>query len=162
MRGGSGREWEFFTDTVKRCLDYTDSGRRAGEQLHPRSYHSAAHDIGAKAASMDQSAHGSFDRQFFQMRAWIAQSCPAQDHLADGELSIDEMIERDASSDEVASGLRCIDVDLIFSSQCLDGFDLDQSHFAARARSLAVAAGLAKVTISFESFTGNRLNFSDE
>ena len=87
---------------------------------------------------------------------------PRNTDLPDGELSIDKMIERDAASDDVASRLRCIDVDLILSFQRLDRFGLDQSHFAARARSLAVAAGLAKVTIPFQPFAGDGLNFCNE
>src|SRR5688572_482521 len=45
-------------------------------------YGSSAHDIRAQAAAMDQAAQGSFDREFFQMRAWIAQPRSAQHDLS--------------------------------------------------------------------------------
>ena len=104
---------------------------------------------------MNQTAHHTLSGQFFQMGARFAQTHTAQDDFSDGKFSPDEMIEGDAARDHVAAGKTGSHVEVVFSFQRFDRFDLDQSHVASCAGIVRISSELAEVAVTFQAAASN-------
>jgi hypothetical protein len=113
--------------------------------------HSTRYNLGAQAASMNQTTHHTLSGQFFQMRAWLTQARAPQNDLADLEFSLDKMIQSDTARDDIAAGKAGSQVDVVIPSERFDGFDLDQRHMPTRTWMVGISSQLVEIAISFEA-----------
>ena len=105
---------------------------------------------------MDQATHHAALGEVIQVLARLTETRATQERGADPEFTVDEMIERDAGSRDVAAGLRSGELDP-------EPFALSVEHAAQKrvARLFRVKPSSREVPIAFKSASGARPYFGD-
>ena len=104
---------------------------------------------------MDQPLLDTRGSQFLQVAARFAEPDGAKPHLSNQELLACQMVQRDASCDQIAAGLSLFDVDIVVASQCFDGFCFHESHLAVDLSRLAKRALALAVAVAFQPAAGD-------
>src|SRR5437016_14495157 len=90
---------------------------------------SLTHDLGPKAAPVDQSALHSCPRQLLEVRARFAKADAAQGDASDFEFTAEQMIERNAARDDVVAAVSRPEVNPVITLQAFQGLDLLEFQF---------------------------------
>jgi hypothetical protein len=79
----------------------------------------------AKAASVYQTRQHAFFRQSLEVCTGFAESNTAKGYSTERELLANEMVERDTSSYDIASGIAWLQVNAVIALQRLDGLNFN-------------------------------------
>src|SRR5207247_11220256 len=111
---------------------------------------SLTHDLGPKAAPVDQSALHSCPRQLLEVRARFAKADAAQGDASDLEFAADQMVERNAARDDVAAAVARLEIDPVMALQGFKGLDFDEPQFAVGAGPVGISCNLVKRAIHLQ------------
>ena len=99
--------------------------------------------------------------QLFQVLARLAQSQAAQHHRADVKLPPDQVIQRHAAHQQVATRLAGRQGDLVLALQAFQRLDFNQGHFTVGCVGLEERALPLAVTVADQPLAGDRLRLVD-
>src|SRR5688572_9477602 len=102
---------------------------------------------------MNQAALDAFLRELFEMAAGLAQPNAFDAHVSSDEFAPDQVIQRDAAGDDVASRSARRKGDGVLALQGFDGFGFNERDFLIRSRARGCGEGSTpdEVAISFQA-----------
>ena len=139
--GGSGGRPEFVADSDRAALQH----------------------FGAKPTPMEQTLDEPFHSiEPFERGAGLTEFDPTESGVADGELTIDEVIQRDPAGADVATARPGPEGEIIFAPEGFEGFGFDEGHLSMGFdRVSSLGAGLLNEAVAVESEPGDGVGLVD-
>lgn len=91
---------------------------------------------------------------FGEVAARFAEANAAQTRLPDGELLANQMIEGNASGDNVAACFRRGDCEPVIALEGFESFDFNERHIATRTGFTGEGTGFFMIPVALKSATG--------
>src|SRR5262249_19125928 len=104
---------------------------------------------------MEQSSQHALPRQPLQVQTRFAKACALEQNLAHAEAVPNQLVQRNASGDDVPAARPGVEDDPALPGERLDGLRFDQGHFASGAWMIGVGPYLVEVAISFEALAAH-------
>jgi hypothetical protein len=114
-------------------------------------YCTAAHNLGAEAAAVEQGFFDAGERAAFKIAARFTEFDPAQDHRPDLKLDTDQMIQRDTFGKQISACQQRLDRQLIVPRRGYERFALDERDLVHRLGRLSFGAAIAGETTARDS-----------